>query len=138
MTEGLDELRRTSVTVERQTTPKGEELTLRLNRLPLGEVPYEVGDLGTLDIHLETRPRDGVEQVVLGCKGCPELQGSRGNLVRRIEVRDGYGAQMIAPDKLLLVDTGYHPVKQLRRMHPTYRDNRSLAGPNGSSKVWVW
>lgn len=142
MTERLiqseDELRRTSVTVERQTTPKGGELTLRLNRLPLGQGPYEVGDLGTLDIHLETRAKDGAEQVVLDCQKCPELQGSRGNLVRRIEVRNGHGAQTIAPDKLLRIDTGYHPVRKLGRMHPTYRDNNSLAGPNGSRKAWVW
>lgn len=142
MTERLiqseDELRRTSVTVERQATLQGEELTLRLNRLPLGQGPYEIDDLGTLVIHLENRAKDGAEQIILDCQECPELQGSRGNSVRRIEVRNGYGAQMVAPDKLLRVDTGYHPVKKLGRMHPTWRDNNSLAGPSGSRKIWLW
>lgn len=132
------DLRQNSVTVERRTSARGEELTLRLNRLPLGPTTYEVAGLGSLGVDLVSLGDSSAQQVTLDCTGCPELQGSRQKVMRTISVANGYGSQMIAPDRVLRIDTGVHREKGSGKMRPVWRDNRSLGGPyDDTRKVWI-
>lgn len=127
------------ITAERLMSPHGEEIVLHLNGLGSRLAYYDVQGLGTIEVGRQYRP-DGIEEVRIGCYECPELQGSRQRLERRIQLSNGYGSQMIARDRLLRVDTGEHKPKGNGHMRPEWRVNKSLAGPYGTDairKVWI-
>lgn len=123
------------VVLDRVVTRKGgEELVLRLNKQMNGT--YNVDGLGTIGVGVAVS-ETGTQQVILNIEQCPELQGSKQRLERRIDVGNGYGAQAIGHNKMLRIDTGEHKRKGHGNMRPEWRRNGSLAYPNGWRMVWV-
>lgn len=100
---GTDEPKK-GVTVEREGDRK---LVLHLNAL--GSDVYQVDDLGKIGVTVDLRHNGyyGLNQVILDCSDCTELQGSRQVMERRVQLNyNGYGSQQLGPTRLLVIDLG--------------------------------